>query len=133
LQRIVGGREYFVQRTDELLTTEIIQAARAVHQALGPGFLERVYNKAFGLELRNRSLIVAHEKLIRVVSASRIVGRHYFDPVVDDRAILELKATRAIIPFHEAQIRSYLTATQYPFGIIINFGAIELEWQQISR
>jgi GxxExxY protein len=119
--------------TDEQLAYEILNAARTVHETLGPGFVEPVYNKALGFELRNRGLIVEREKLIRVVYGSSVVGRHYLDLIVDNRAILELKASRAIIPVHEAQMRSYLTATSYPFGVIVNFGSIELEWKQISR
>ena len=73
------------------------------------------------------------EKLIRVHNGATVVGRHYLDLVVEKRAIIELKAARAIIPLYEAQLRSYLTATDYPFGMIVNFGSLELEWQQISR
>ena len=120
-----------MQPTDDQLIFEIIQAARAVHESLGPGFVEGIYNKAFIIELRNRKLIVEREKLIKVMYAACIVGRHYLDLVVENRAILELKAVRAIVPVFEAQMRSYLTATDYPFGLIINFGTTELEWRQV--
>ena len=122
-----------MERTNEQLTFEIVQAARAVHEALGPGFVEPVYNKAFSLELRNRGLIAEREKLIRVVYASCVVGRHYLDLVVENRAIIELKATRAIIPVFEAQMRSYLTASPYLFGLIVNFGMTELEWKEVPK
>jgi len=118
---------------DEQLTFEIVQAARAVHGALGPGFVEVVYHRAFGLELRTRGLIVEREKLIRIVYTSSVVGRHYLDLVVDNRTIVELKASRAIIPLFEAQVRSYLAATDYAFALIVNFGGIELEWKAVSR
>src|SRR5437764_1220222 len=121
-----------MQRTDEQLAVEVIQGARAVHEALGPGFVESVY-KAFALELRTRGLIVEREKLIRIVYPSSVVGRHYLDLVVECRAVLELKSTRAIIPVYEAQMRSYLAATEYPFGLIINFGTTELEWKTVPQ
>ena len=120
-----------MELTDDQLLFEIIQAARAVHDALGPGFVETIYNKAFIIELRNRKLIVEREKLIKVVYASCVVGRHYLDLLVENRAILELKATRAIVPVFEAQMRSYLSATEYPIGLIINFGTTQLEWSQV--
>ena len=116
---------------DDKVAFEIVQAARTVHKALGPGFLEAVYNKAFAVELRKRNLIVEREKLIRVVYGSCVVGRHYLDLVVEGRAIVELKATRTIIPVYEVQMRSYLTATAYAFGLIINFGNLDLEWQHV--
>jgi|SRR5579884_1995203 len=119
------------ERTDEQLTLEIVNAARAVHSALGPGFVEGIYSRAFGLEMRERDLIVQREKLIRIIYGSSIVGRHYLDLVVENRAIVELKSARAIIPVHEAQVRSYLAATAYPFALIINFGTTELEWKHI--
>ncbi len=118
--------------SDEKVTLELVHAARVVHEALGPGFVEAVYNKAFAVELRNRNLIVEREKLIRVVYGSCVVGRHYLDLVVEGRVIVELKATRAIIPVYEAQMRSYLAATAFAFGLIINFGTLELEWQHVQ-
>jgi GxxExxY protein len=123
----------FVERSDEQLAVEIIHAARAVHDTLGPGYVEAVYNKAFGLELRCRGFIVQREKLIRVIYGSQVVGRHYLDVVVENRAVVELKATRVIIPIYEVQMRSYLTATEYKFGLIVNFGNLGLEWKQIVR
>jgi GxxExxY protein len=118
---------------DDRLIREIVQAARAVHDALGPGFVEPVYNKAFSLELHNRGLQLEREKMIRVIYASIVVGRHYLDLVVESRAIVELKAARSIIPVYEAQMQSYLAATDYPLGIVINFGTLQLDWKQISR
>jgi GxxExxY protein len=120
-----------VTGSDEKVTLELVHAARVVHGALGPGFVEAVYNKAFAVELRNRNLIVEREKLIRVVYGSCVVGRHYLDLLVEGRVIVELKATRAIIPVYEAQMRSYLAATAFAFGLIINFGTLELEWQHV--
>src|SRR5438105_431675 len=122
-----------MNRTDEQLTNEIIQAARTVHATLGPGFVEPVYNKAFGIELRNLNLTVEREKIIRIIYGSAVVGRHYLDLVVEGRAVLELKASRSIIPVFEAQVRSYLTASDYSFGLIINFGTIDLDWKYIGR
>lgn len=122
----------FVVNPDEQLIYEIVQAARNVHVSLGPGFLESVYCKAFLWELRDRILTAEREKIIKIVYGSRVVGRHYLDLVVENRVIVELKACRGIIPLHHAQMRSYLTATSYPFGLIINFGLAELEWERVQ-
>jgi GxxExxY protein len=112
---------------------EILNAGRLVHQTLGPGFVEAVYSKAFAVELRNRGLGIEREKIIRVFYASSVVGRHYLDLVVEGRAIIELKATRSIVPIFEAQMRSYLSATEYRFGLIINFGVHDLVWKEVLR
>jgi len=119
--------------TDEQLAYEILNAARSVHTGLGPGFVETVYSKAFAIELRNRGLVTEREKIIRVFYASSVVGRHYLDLVVEGRAIIELKATRSIVPVFEAQMRSYLSATEYQFGLIINFGVRDLVWKEVLR
>lgn len=120
-------------RTDDQLTLEIIAAARTVHKELGPGFVEPIYNKALGLELKVRDLAVEREKLVRIFYGGCLVGRHYLDLVVDGRVILELKATRAIIPVFEAQMHSYLTASDYGLGLIVNFGSAELEWSRSQK
>ena len=122
-----------MMRTDDELTFEIIAACRAVHAALGPGFVEAIYHKALGLELKLRDLTVEREKLVRIFYGGCIVGRHYLDLVVESRAILELKATRAIIPVFEAQMHSYLTASEYGLGLIVNFGGAELEWSRSQK
>ena len=117
---------------DSRLVFEIINAARAVHGPLGPGFLEIVYSRALVIEFRNRDLAIQREKMFPVVYQEKVIGRHYLDLVVEDRIILELKACRSIIPVFEAQVRSYLSATAYPLGLILNFGTAELEWREVQ-
>jgi len=121
-----------VALTDEQLTREILIAASAVHNTLGPGFVESIYNKALRLEIRDRNLLAEREKMIRIVYNGSVIGRHYLDLVIENRAILELKATRAIIPLFEAQVNSNLSATDYDFGLIVNFGNVRLEWKQVN-
>ena len=59
---------------------------------------------------------------------------HYFlDLVVEGSAVVELKANRGIVPVHTAQLRSYLQATDYPFGLLLNFGTLELQWEVLYR
>ena len=52
---------------------------------------------------------------------------------MDYTAIVELKANRGLIPIHVAQLRSYLQATDYPFGLLLNFGATTLQWELLQR
>ena len=114
------------------LVHEIVAAARRVQETLGPGFLESIYGKALLAELKSRGLRIEREKSFKIWYASQIVGRHVLDLVVEDRVIVEVKVGRGIIPVHGAQVRSYLQATAYPVGVIVNFGLTELEWDRIA-
>lgn len=116
---------------NEQLAHEIVKAARAVHSELGPGFIESIYGRALITELKIRGFQVEHEKPIKIWYASSVVGRHRLDLVVDGAVIVELKASRGIIKVHTAQMNSYLHATNYPFGLILNFGMPELEYELI--
>jgi GxxExxY protein len=117
--------------TDEVVY-RILKAARRVHATLGPGFVESIYTRALAAELVDRGFRVDRERTIKVWYGIRIVGKHRLDLLIDDSVIIELKANRAIIPVHVAQMNSYLQATSFPFGLIVNFGSTDLEWQFIQ-
>jgi GxxExxY protein len=117
----------------EHLINDILDAALVVHSCLGCGFVESIYRRALATELRKRDLRIEREKLIKIWYGSQIVGKHCLDLVVDETVILELKAARAIIPVHAAQMKSYLQATGYPTGLILNFGMPELQWEVLQR
>ena len=115
----------------ERLVYRIVEAARTVHYELGPGFIESIYARALVAELKTRGLQVKREMLITIRYASIVVGKHRLDLVVDGTVIVELKANRGIVKVHLAQMNSYLHATGYPFGVILNFGTPELEFELI--
>lgn len=117
----------------ERLVFRIVEAARAVHLALGPGFIESIYSRALIAELKNNGFQVEREKAIKVWYASSVVGKHLLDLVVDGTVIVELKANRGIVQVHMAQMNSYLHATDYPIGVVLNFGMPELEFELIHR
>jgi GxxExxY protein len=110
----------------------IVEAARLVHRTLGPGFLENIYGRALVLELRSRGLSIEREKQIKIWYGVQLVGKHRLDLAVDASVIVELKANRGIVGAHQAQMRSYLQAAGLPYGLIINFGMPELEWELIQ-
>ena len=116
---------------DQLLF-RLIQSARKVHESLGPGFVESIYSRSMIAELKSTGFTVEREKLIRVVYCDTVVGRHWLDLVVEGAVILELKANRGILPVHIAQVRSYLHATTYPAGVILNFGMPDLQWEKVE-
>jgi len=109
------------------LIQEILKAAQTVHSKLGCGFIESVYGRALIIELKNTDFRIEREKLIKIWYGSKIVGKHFLDLVINETVIIELKAARGIMPVHAAQMKSYLHATGYAMGIVLNFGMPELQ------
>ena len=117
----------------ESLVREIVAAAAQVHSTLGPGFLESIYVRALLSELRGRGLATERERQIKIWYGSQIVGKHCLDLIVEGTAVVELKANHGLAPVHVAQLRSYLQATDYPFGLLLNFGGTQLQWEVLHR
>jgi len=105
-----------------VLTERIIGCAYAVHQTLGPGFLEKVYENALRIELEEAGLSVAQQNPVPVEYRGRVVGDFFADLIVERRVIIELKAVQQISKEHEVQLVNYLTATGIDDGLLINFG-----------
>jgi GxxExxY protein len=116
-----------------VLVREIVDAAQYVHIALGPGFLESVYSRALLSELRTRGFGIERERQIRIFYRAQVVGKHCLDLIVERAAVVELKANLGLVPVHVAQLRSYLQATDYPLGVLLNFGVHELQWEVLHR
>lgn len=106
----------------EELTSDIINAFFLVYNALGYGFLEKVYENAMLHELKKRGLQVEQQKPIKVVFDGIVVGEYFADLLVEAKVILELKAAQAISDAHKAQLINYLKATGIEVGLILNFG-----------
>jgi GxxExxY protein len=87
----------------EELSRNIIGAAMEVHRHLGPGFLEAVYGNALAYELLERKLSFLKEEKIIVLYKDKEVGEYEADFIVENKIILELKATSSIVPAHVAQ------------------------------
>ncbi len=104
------------------LSEKIINVFFKVHYELGYGFNEKVYQKAFGIALREEGFKVEEQKAIQVYFHGQVVGEYTADMVINDLIILELKAASQIIGEHEAQLLNYLKATQIEVGYVINFG-----------
>ena len=117
----------------ESLVRAIVDAAKQVHSALGPGFLETIYVRALLSELRGRGLATERERQIKIWYGSQVVGKHTLDLIVDGSAIVELKASQGLASVHTAQLRSYLQATDYPIGLLVNFGSTRLQWEILPR
>jgi GxxExxY protein len=106
---------------DERIAHEVIGAAIEVHRLLGPGFLEKIYEKALVHELGCRGIPVQPQKDILVPYKDILIPGQQLDLLVAERVILELKAVNELAPIHQAQILSYLKATGLRLGLLINF------------
>lgn len=112
-------------RIDETARS-VIGAALEVHRALGPGFLEAVYEEALALELALRGVPHQRQAPIPVHYKGACVGEARPDFLVDGHLIVELKAVGQVLPVHRAQVLSYLRAAGKPLGLLLNFNAVLL-------
>lgn len=115
------------------LTHSVIGCAFEVINDLGSGFLESVYESAMMIALSDAGISAEAQKPIGVSYRGRPVGDFYADILVDDRVIVELKAVKALMPEHEAQVINYLNATGIRVGLLINFGNPKLEFKRFTR
>src|SRR5262249_51189029 len=105
------------------LSGKIIEAALEVHKALGPGFLESVYEKALRVALSHRGIRWDNQREIHIFFEGEDVGLHRLDLVVEEKIIIELKAVKALEDIHFAQLKSYLKATGMRIGLLLNFNS----------
>lgn len=108
---------------DDALTREIIGCAYKVHNALGAGFLEKVYENALRIELIKLGHKVKQQEPINVTYEGHIVGEYFADLWVDEIVVLEIKAVQMLAKIHEVQLVNYLTATGINTGLVLNFGS----------
>ena len=104
------------------LTEKIIRAFYNVYNRLGYGFLEKVYENSMIIELKKVNLSVKSQFPIKVFYNDEIVGEYFADLLVEDKVIVEIKATKVLLDEHEAQLLNYLKATDIEVGLLLNFG-----------
>lgn len=113
------------------LSFEIMGAIFEVHKRLGPGFLESVYQKALIEELGARKIRIETQKPIDIIYKDKKVGVHRLDMVVEDKVVLELKTVERFCVHHTAQLTSYLQASGYKLGILVNFSRGKVEYRRV--
>lgn len=113
------------------LSTKLIGHGIRIHKTPGPGFIEKIYSKAFAYELEKDKIKFIREKPIRIKYEGLLLGEHRLDFLIEDEIILELKAVYEINNFHIAQILSYLKATNKKLGLILNFSRSKLEIKRV--
>ena len=123
--------------TENEISAEVLDAAIAVHNAIGgPGVLESYYEAALACELEIRGLKVETQKPVPVVYKGRIIGEPYrLDMLVEDKVIIECKATEKNNPIFASQVLTYLKLTNQRLGIVINFGQKRIKdgWTRVAN
>lgn len=113
-------------------TYAINGAAMEVHNALGSGFLEAVYQEALELELAARGIPFQAQQDLRICyKDQRLKHTYVADFVVYGEIIVEIKAKEQLTRHDEAQLINYLKATGLPLGLLLNFGAPKLQWKRM--
>ena len=113
---------------------KIIGTAMEVHNELGAGFLESVYQEAFELELQKQKIPYEREALLNIFYKGVKLKKHYSaDFVCYDKIVLETKAINELSGKNESQVINYLKATDFKLGLLINFGAESLEYKRLIR
>lgn len=115
----------------EELTGRIIACAIEVHKALGPGFLESIYEAALVVELGRAGLTVEQQKTLPIRYRNVLVGEHRLDLLVEGTIIVELKAISALEDIHFAVVRSYLKAANLEHGLLFNFASMPLTVKRV--
>ncbi len=105
------------------LTEKVIACAYRVHSQLGAGFTERVYHNALIVEFEKNNINYERETEFKIIYEGEKVGKLRVDLIVEGKVIVELKAVTGILPkLFEAQLVSYLKASDFRRGLLINFG-----------
>jgi GxxExxY protein len=115
-------------------TYQLIGVAMEVHNELGPGFLEAVYQEAFEIELIRQNIPYEREKTLNIYYKNEKLKKEYSaDFFCFDQIIVELKALNELNSIHESQLLNYLTVTKTKVGLLINFGQKSLQHKRIVK
>lgn len=115
----------------EELSGRLLEVAVEVHKAIGPGFLESIYQRAMEVALAHRGITFERQKEVHIFFEGVDVGLHVLDLVAGGQIILELKAVKAFEDIHYSQLKSYLKATGLHVGLLLNFNASTLAVKRV--
>jgi len=113
------------------LSYKIIELALEVHNELGCGFLEKVYENAMMLLFDREKIPARQQAPANVYFQGKVIGQYFADILVDGKVMLELKTVDAITNVHIAQILNYLRATGIKLGLVLNFAKPKFEYKRL--
>ena len=115
------------------LTARIIGCAMEVHNALGNGFQEVIYQRALGYEMELQKILAAREVEMPVFYKQKDIGLRRVDFLVEEKICVEIKALTSLENVHLAQAINYLEAFNLEVGLLINFGNTKLEFHRLHN
>ncbi len=118
---------------DDPLTHAIIGCAMQVHNTLGNGFQEVIYQRALAIELKKKEIEFQRELEMPIFYERHEIGSRRADFLIKNKIMVELKALIRLEDVHLAQGLNYLVAYNLPIGLLINFGGIKLEFKRLFR
>lgn len=113
------------------LTGKIIGAAMEVHNHLGNGFQEVIYQRALSIEMRLQGIAYEREKEMPLTYKDYNIGTRRVDFFVDKKIMVEIKAVKELEDVHLAQAINYLEAYKMEMGLLMNFGNTKLQFKRI--
>jgi GxxExxY protein len=119
-----------IQTIDEL-TYKINGCAMKVHNTLGNGFQEVIYQRCLAIELERAGISFVREQEHSIYYEGIYVGTRRADFVVEGKVIVELKALVNLEDVHLAQAKNYVVDYDFPIGLLINFGASSLQFKKV--
>lgn len=111
-----------MQEQNKDVSEIVIGCAFKIHNSLGTGFLEKVYENALVIELQRAGLSVRQQVPITVYYREQAVGEYFADLLIEDALVVEVKAVQQLSKEHEVQLVNYLTAIGIDDGLLLNFG-----------
>lgn len=109
------------------LSYEVRGAIFEVHNELGPGLLESIYEAALVQELKNRNLKVETQKSLPVIFKGRELDVKFrLDLLIEDQLIVEVKSVESLLDVHKKQLLTYLKLTNKKLGLLVNFNSDSL-------
>jgi GxxExxY protein len=113
------------------LTYKVIGCSMKVHNTLGNGFQEVIYQRCLAIELERAGLSFEREKEHSIFYDGNAVGTRRADFIVENKIVVELKALINLEDVHIAQAKNYVVAYDFPKGLLINFGSLSLQYKLI--
>lgn len=121
------------KKIDDELTYKIIGCATKVHNTLGNGFQEVIYQRCLAIELEKQSINYEREKEMPIYYEGIEVGTRRADFIVEEKIMVEIKAIIQLEDVHLAQGLNYLTAYELDTGLLINFGSVSLQTKRLFK
>ncbi len=113
------------------LTHKIIGCAMQVHNAIGNGFQEVIYQRALAIEMNYQGISFEREKEMPIFYRDQDIGTRRVDFFVEGCIMVELKAIEKLEGVHKAQAINYLEAYNMADGLLVNFGGLSLEFKRV--